>query len=156
MFVEHERGLGNHSPMFVYRADNTRQQLDRMRDYDGSPYDGIIVEYCDPATGASVMPTLSYTAQLLRPGEHTLAHRHTANAIYCVIEGSGCTEVEGTRLEWSRNDAFCVPAWMWHEHINAEADAVLYSVTDAPTLKKLALYREEGRTVEGDTVRKAP
>ena len=129
LFVDHVRGLGNHSPMFVYRGVLMREQLDRLRDYDGSPHDGIILEFCDPATGQSVMPTLSYTAQLLRPSETTLAHRHTANAIYCVIDG--------TPLEWSRNDAFCVPAWGWHSHVNgsAEDDAVLYSVTDTPTLE---------------------
>ncbi len=156
IFLDHSRGAnGRHSPMFVYRAENTREQLERLRDYDGSPYDGIIVEFCDPATGAEVMPTLSYTAQLLRPREHTSSHRHNANAIYCVMEGSGYTEIEGTRLEWSRNDAFCVPAWMWHEHVNGNGDAVLYSVTDTPTLKKLALYREEGRTADNEVVRLA-
>lgn len=129
LFVDHVRGLGNHSPMFICRGVLMREQLDSQRDYDGSPYDGIILEFCDPATGQSVMPTLSYTAQLLRPSETTLAHRHTANAIYCVIDG--------TPLEWSRNDAFCVPAWGWHSHVNgsAEDDAVLYSVTDTPTLE---------------------
>ena len=158
LFVDHVRGLGNHSPMFVYRGERMLEQLDRLRDYDGSPYDGIILEFCDPATGQSVMPTLSYTAQLLRPGETTLAHRHTANAIYCVIEGSGQTVVNGTTLEWNRNDAFCVPAWSWHSHFNGSEgdDAVLYSVTDTPTLKKLALYREEGKTEDGEVIKIAP
>ncbi len=158
LFVDHVRGLGNHSPMLVYRGERMREQLDRLRDYDGSPYDGIIMEFCDPVTGQSVMPTLSYTAQLLRLGETTLAHRHTANAIYCVIEGSGRTVVDGTLLEWSRNDAFCVPAWSWHSHVNgsAEDDAVLYSVTDTPTLKKLALYREEWKTDADEVIKIAP
>ena len=158
LFVDHVRGRGNHSPMFVYRGALMREQLDRLRDYDGSPYDGIIMEFCDPVTGRSVMPTLSYTAQLLRPGETTLAHRHTANAIYCVIEGDGTTVVDGTALEWSRNDAFCVPAWSWHSHANGSAgdDAVLYSVTDTPTLEKLALYREEAKTGANEVIKIAP
>jgi gentisate 1,2-dioxygenase len=155
LFVDRERGVrGDHSPMFVYRAENTREQLDRLRDYDGSPFDGVIIEFCDPTTGGPVMPTLSYTAQLLRPGEHTRAHRHTANAIYCVVEGSGYTQIGDTRLDWTRNDAFCAPAWMWHEHVNTSptGDAVLYSVTDTPTLKKLGLYREERRMDDGEQV----
>jgi len=100
------------------------------------------------------MPTLSYTAQLLRPGEHTRAHRHTANAIYCVMEGGGYTRVGDKKLDWSRNDAFCAPAWSWHEHVNGSAteDAVIYSVTDTPTLKKLGLYREECRMADGEEV----
>ena len=67
------------------------------------------------------------------------------------------TEVDGTTLEWNRNDAFCVPAWSWHRHANDSSDdAVLYSVTDAPTLKKLALYREEGKTAAGEVIKIAP
>ena len=38
----------------------------------------------------------------------------------------------------------------------AEDDAVLYSVTDTPTLKKLALYREEGKTDAGEVIKIAP
>jgi gentisate 1,2-dioxygenase len=43
---------------------------------------------------------------------------------------------------------------MWHEHVNASStdDAVLYSVTDTPTLKKLGLYREECRMEDGKEV----
>ncbi len=66
--------------------------------------------------------------------------------------------VDGTALEWSRNDAFCVPAWSWHSHANGSAgdDAVLYSVTDTPTLEKLALYREEGKTDADEVIKIAP
>jgi gentisate 1,2-dioxygenase len=87
---------------------------------------------------------------MLRPNEHTLAHRKTASNVYCVLEGEGYTEVEGTRLEWRRNDVFTVPGWLWHEHKNTGGgNAFLYSVTDEPTMRKLGLFREEGRTAAG-------
>ena len=40
--------------------------------------------------------------------------------------------------------------------LSSEDDAVLYSVTDTPTLKKLALYREEGKTDAGEVIKIAP
>ena len=153
-FVAHERGANpGASPMFVYRYEQTRETLERLRDYDGSPYDGIIIEYANPVNGEPAMPTMSFHMQLLRPGEHTAAHRHTASTVYCVTEGEGATRVGDERLEWSRNDVFVVPGWQWHEHINRDAgDAVLYSVSDEAVFKKLALHREQGRTPAGDIV----
>ena len=49
-FVNH-RGIGNASPMYVYRWEQTRELLHGCRDHEGSPYDGIVVEYVDPTTG---------------------------------------------------------------------------------------------------------
>jgi gentisate 1,2-dioxygenase len=38
-------------------------------------------------SGAPVFLTLSYAAQLLRPGEATRLERETASTLYVVIEG---------------------------------------------------------------------
>ena len=150
LFVSHRRGPTEHSPLFAYRWDETRAALERLQAYSGSPYDGILFEYVDPTTGGAVMPTMSFRCQMLRAGEHTLAHRKTASNVYCVLEGEGYTDVEGTRLEWKRNDVFTVPGWLWHEHKNtSRQNAFLYSVTDEPTMRKLGLYREEGRDRDG-------
>jgi gentisate 1,2-dioxygenase len=150
LFVSHRRGPTEHSPLFVYRWQETRAALEKLQSYAGSPYDGIIFEYVDPTTGGPVMPTMSFRSQMLRPGEQTLPHRKTASNVYCVLEGQGYTDVEGTRLEWQRNDVFTVPGWLWHEHRNTAAEnAFLYSVTDEPTMRKLGLFREEGKTAAG-------
>jgi gentisate 1,2-dioxygenase len=150
LFVSHRRGPTEHSPLFVYRWEHTRAALARVQDYPGSPYDGIVFEYVDPTTGNSVMPTMSFRCQMLRPGERTRSHRKTASTVYCVLEGEGCTEVEGTTLQWKRNDVFTVPGWLWHEHKNlTDQLAFLYSVTDEPTLRKLGLFREEARAADG-------
>ncbi|MGH7088693.1 MAG: cupin domain-containing protein, partial [Stellaceae bacterium] len=146
LFVTHARGITPHSPMFLYRWEETRRALLGLRDYPGSPYDGIILEYVDPTNGGPVMPTLSFRSQLLRAGGRTLPWRRMASTLYCVLDGAGTTEVEGKRLAWSRNDVFAVPAWQWHHHEAALGeDAFLYSVTDEPALQKLGLYREERR-----------
>ena len=111
----------------------------------GSAYDGAVLEYVDPTTGGSVLPTFGCWAQMLRPGEATKAHRHTSSAVYFVVQGRGRTIVGDRVLEWGPNDCFAVPNWSWHEHQNLspEAPAILFSVNDIPLIRFLGLYREE-------------
>ena len=153
LFVSHRRGPTEHSPLFVYRWEETRAALANLEGYRGSPYDGILFEYVDPTTGGSVMPTMSFRCQMLRPDEATLPHRKTASNVYCVLDGEGYTDVEGERLEWKRNDVFTVPGWLWHRHRNTTRhNAFLYSVTDEPTMRKLGLYRETGKDAQGHLI----
>jgi len=154
-FVPDRRGVGiDVSPMFQYRGKATREALTAMRDTDGSPYEGVIVEFVNPVDGHPVFPTLTYKAQLLRPGEKTLPFRHTASAMYVVLEGTGYTEVDGKRLEWTENDFFVIPNHMWRRHVNLDPhkDAVIYQVTDEPLLKKIGQYRAQGRNRDGAVV----
>jgi len=144
LFVDHARGTTEHSPQYFYRWADTRQALDRLRGYEGCPWDGIILEYIDPTTGGPVMPSMSFRSQLLRAREATRPQRRMASTIYCVLEGHGVTEIGGRRFEWGPNDVFVVPNWAWHHHEAGAEDAVLYSVTDEPAMRKLGLYRQEG------------
>lgn len=144
LFVEHRRSANEHSPMFSYKWRDTRQALERMAAYEGSPADGIIIEYVDPTNGGPVMPTMSFRAQMLRPGETTKWRRRTASSMYCVLEGEGRVEFEKETLDWRRNDVFAVPGWHWSRLVNTTAAPVfLYSVNDVPTMSKLGLFREE-------------
>ena len=141
-----EKPAATHSPLMHYPWDQTWAALQRLAPVaDGSPYDGVVLEYTNPNTGGPVMPTIACHAQLLRPGEGTKAHRHTASAIYHVVEGEGYSIVDGQRLDWEDKDVFCVPGWAYHEHVNASATrpAVLFSFTDAPVLHALSLLREQ-------------
>ena len=140
-----------YSPQILYRYDVVRPALDKLTTGEADPYDGFIVEYSNPQSGGPVMPTMSFTLQLLTAGMQTRRHRHTSSTIYCVAEGSGQTIVDGTSLEWKKNDIFVVPTWAWHEHRNDSGEsAVLFAVTDSPTIKKLSLYREEGQDEHGE------
>jgi gentisate 1,2-dioxygenase len=88
---------------------------------------------------------MSAYLQLLRPGTHTRAHRHTASVVYHVAEGSGHSIVDGARLDWGKGDTFAVPVWALHEHVNESgSDAVLFSFSDAPALEALGLLRTQG------------
>jgi gentisate 1,2-dioxygenase len=139
------------SPLLLYSWKQTREALDALRADEGSPFDGIALEYRHPQTGGPVLPTMSCWIQLLRPGEHAKAHRHTGSAVYYVVRGSGMTVIDGQRFDWSKGDIVALPPWALHEHANTSAqdDAVLFSIQDAPVLKVLGLFYEEAYEENG-------
>jgi len=120
-----------------------------MAQLEGSPYDGLSLEYVNPMTGGPALPTLGCWIQMLRPGESTKRHRHISSSIYFVVRGAGETVVDcgggAERIEWGQHDAFAVPNWAWHEHRNrSKSDAaILFSVNDVPVFQAFGLYREE-------------
>lgn len=133
------------SPLLLYSWEQTWEALNALRGHEGSPFDGIAFEYRHPQTGGSVLPTMACWIQLLRPSEHTRAHRHTGSAVYYVVKGSGMTVIDGQRFDWTKGDIIALPPWAVHEHANGSAsdDAVLFSIQDAPVLNALGLFYEE-------------
>lgn len=135
-----------YSPMFKYEWEVTYEALRKYAGTtDGNPFDGILMEYVNPATNGPVMRTLGASMQMLRPGERTRAHRHTGSYLYHVAKGSGHSIVDGRRFDWSQHDIFCVPSWAWHEHANASDtdDACLFCLNDLPVIRAMDLYREQ-------------
>jgi gentisate 1,2-dioxygenase len=125
-----------------YRWETAYAELQRRTP---DPFDDVIMEYLDPATGGSVVPALGCYLQMLRPGVRTRAHRETSSAVYHVVEGAGFTEIDGVRIEWGVGDFFAIPPRALHAHGNAgAAPATLYSVQDVPMLRALGFYRAEG------------
>jgi gentisate 1,2-dioxygenase len=108
-------------------------------------YDGFLLEYRNPRTGGPTMPTIGCAVQLLTPGQQTDAHRHTSTFIYHAFRGSGTTSVGDKELAWEEGDTFVVPVWHRHQHVNrsSSAEAILFSMSDAPVLEALGLLREE-------------
>jgi gentisate 1,2-dioxygenase len=153
-FVSHRRGIGRDTtPVFHYRGEAIRAALDGLSGETGDPYEAITVSFVNPATGAPVFPTLDYAAQLLRPGEATRWKRETSSTFYIVLDGEGVTEIAGAAYDWARNDLFVVPNSLWRRHINRGArEAVLYSVSDRPLLRKIGQYRAQGRDGDGAVV----
>ena len=90
---------------------------------------------------------LSMTIGGLRPGESTRKHRHNYETIIYVLEGSGESIIDDRTVKWAAGDAFYVPVWAWHSHINRSHEhAVTYiACENAPMLQNLgiALRQEE-------------
>jgi len=137
-----ERGLP-----ITYKWKPVCDQLKRLAGKEGSPHDGVILEYVNPVTGGPALPTMDCHVQMLRAREETKTHRHTSGAVYFVIQGEGETSAGEQVLRWSKGDGFVIPNWCWHRHRNLLQDeALLFSVSDAPLLKATQLYREEAES----------
>lgn len=154
-FVDHRRGSGLSSPMYVYRWDAMREVLERHKDWDGDPYEALMVEYTDPSTGGPVFKTITFFAQMLRPGEKTMPMRQTASLLVAPFEGSGHSIIDGKRYDWKQFDTMAVPGQCWCEHVNDSATepAILFVASDEPALKAFSLYKKWGRDAAGDVVR---
>lgn len=92
---------------------------------------------------------VSMTIGGLMPGQITNRHRHTYETVIYVMEGSGYTEIENTKVEWKAGDAVYIPSWAWHRHQNlSNTESAKYiACENAPQLQNLgvALREEEGR-----------
>ena len=150
-FVSHQRGWGqNADAMIHYRGADVREALDGLRKEAGDPYEGIQLEFVNPVNGAPVGLVMNYAAQLLRPGEATLAKRETCSTFMVVMDGKGFTEVGGQRFEWETNDIVVMPNFLWRRHVNTGGkDAVFYTTSDASLMRNIGQYRAQGKTEDG-------
>jgi gentisate 1,2-dioxygenase len=120
--------------------------LERYARTAGDRPDGMALEYVNPLTGGSTLPTLACSIRLLPAGFETRERRQSSSSVYYVHEGHGHTIVNGEILNWGPRDAFVIPTWASYEHLNDSGSerAVLFSVSDEPLVKALGLYRETG------------
>jgi gentisate 1,2-dioxygenase len=151
----HLRPMGTHatspiSPLFSYPWADTERSLHELARFSSDPFDDVAFDYTNPLTGGHVMPTIGCRIQMLRPGVHTQAHRHSSVSVYHVFRGCGSSIVDGVQIDWEQGDFLTIPPFAWHEHLNPSSDeAVLFSTTDAPVLEALCLYREDAYTKTG-------
>jgi len=133
------------SPLLSFPWEQTERVLHEIAKVDASPFDDVAFEYTNPMTGGHVLPTIACWIQMLRPGVHTKAHRHSSSQVYHVFRGQGATIVDGVRIDWSQGDFFALAPYCWHEFINTSSseEAVLFSTTDTAVLEPLNLYFED-------------
>jgi gentisate 1,2-dioxygenase len=156
-FVKHRRSEHS-SPMYAYRWEPLRELLEKHRDWDGDPYEALTVEYVDPVNGGPIFKTMTFFAQMLRPGERTRPLKQTASLLVTPFEGgaadknAGHTLIGGKRYDWKNFDTLAVPANEWYEHVNgSKSPIVLFVASDEPALRAFGLHRKYGRTTSGDT-----
>ena len=119
-----------YSPVFLYKWDESYKALKKQKTF----------EYLNPLTGGPVMPTMGARLDLVKKPSDFM--RHTGSVIYQVASGSGWSEIGDQRFDWEERDIFCVPSWTKYRH-GSSSEAVLFSFTDVPAMKALALFREE-------------
>ena len=131
------------TPVINYTYARTRPIVERLLkagDIDGRH--GARVRYANPATGGPVLPTMGACLAMLPKGFRGAPYRATDGTIFACAEGSGRTTVDGTVLEWGRNDVFVVPPWKHYFHTASE-QSVLFSISDRPAQEALGIWREE-------------
>jgi gentisate 1,2-dioxygenase len=138
-------------PMSTYKWADTERALTNLAQVGSDPYDDVVMEYINPHTGGPVMKSFTCWMQMLRPGVHTQAHRHTGSSVYLAFEGHGTTIIDGVAFEWGPGDMFVIPSWATHEHVNGDAGerALLFSVHDFPLLKAVDKFRVDPEPVAG-------
>lgn len=104
----------------------------------------VWMAYVNPETGVECLPTLGFSAIMLRPGETARLTRRSASSVFHVIEGGGESAIDGTTLKWSESDTFVAPT---HASISlangsAKSPAFLFVVDDAPLQRKLGFFEE--------------
>lgn len=144
----------SYSPIKAYKWADTERALENLAQVAADPFDDVALEYTNPHTGRPVMNSFTCSIQMLRPGVHTAAHRHTGSWVYLAFEGHGETVIDGIRFSWGPGDMFVLPSWATHEHLNASSDerAILFAVHDTPLLKAVDKYRIEAAPSPHQTV----
>jgi gentisate 1,2-dioxygenase len=128
------------SPLLIYRWADTADRLERLAAASDEPL--VSVEYANPYTGASVLPTLGCAAHRIRAGRRSVPVRRVGNAVYVAFQGTGSTVIDGRRFDWGPGDMFVAPSWSAVEH-TADEQADLFVLTDTPVQRALGLYREQ-------------
>ena len=154
-FVNHNRGGGGSSPMYVYRYDQMREVLEKNRDAGDNLQEGLTVEYTDPVSGGPVYKTMTFFMQMLRPGEKTLPLSQNASLLVSPLSGSGVCTVGEQRFDFAPYDTIAVPGghWMTLENASATEPAIIFIASDEPALKAFGLLKRFGKTPGGDIVR---
>ncbi len=109
-----------------------------------APGEPVRLAYVNPETGAECLPTLGFSAIMLRPGEDARLTRRSASAVIHVVEGSGESVVDEAEITWSEADTFAIPthAEVQIRNSSGASPAFLFQVDDAPMQRKLGIYEE--------------
>lgn len=127
-------------PMMRYPWTRTEAALRALAEHAGD--EAIELDYVNPETGQSCLPTLGFTAMMLRPGETLRPPLRSTSAVFHVISGSGVTTIDGEPFDWTGKDSFSAPVFAEIEHRATDAPAFLVRIHDAPLQEALGYYEE--------------
>lgn len=129
-----------HSPLLVYRRADIDAALTALLTQNGGPMASL--EFVDPTSGRSVMPTMGCEMHRLVPGARTRPFRKVGSSVVVVYSGAGSSIIDGQRFDWNTGDMLAIPSWAIVEH-EASRPTDFFSISDTPVLRALGLYREE-------------
>ena len=132
-------------PLLRFPWREVKQTLTEMADVTprGDP---VHVAYVNPETGRECLPTLGFSAIMLRAGEEIGFPRRSASAVLHVVEGSGSAQVDDARHTFEEADTLAIPthAELSLSNASAKEPAFIFMVDDAPLHRKLGIYEIVG------------
>lgn len=135
----------NGYPLLRYPWSEVRAALEALA---GATATGQPVQlaYVNPESGRECLPTLGFSAVMLRPGETLQLARRSASSVFHVVEGEGHVVVDDLAVNWEEADTFAAPTHARIELKNASTrnPAFLFVVDDAPIQRKLGFYEVFG------------
>ena len=99
------------------------------------------VDFVNPETGDDVLPTLGFSAMMVRAARRYRQLCRSASAAFHVVRGHGRSRVNDKIIDWADKDTFSAPAFASIEH-QADKDSYLIRMDEAPFQKKLGFFEE--------------
>lgn len=96
------------------------------------------------ADGPATSPALLASFLRIMANEQLSTSPNATSQLYYVLYGSGFSAVNGALVSWEKGDFLTLPAGSVSTH-RAEADAVLYWVTDEPLMRYLGVLAHTPR-----------
>ncbi|MDO8787959.1 MAG: cupin domain-containing protein [Sulfuritalea sp.] len=102
----------------------------------------VHLAYVNPETGRECLPTLGFSAIMLRPGEEIRLPKRSASAVLHGVEGAGTATIDLAVHSFVEADTIAVPthAEVSLSNASAKEPACLFMVDDAPLHRKLGIY----------------
>lgn len=128
-------------PMLRWPWAEVREALEALAgDTEGGA--PVHLAYVNPETGGECLPTLGFSALMLRPGEEVALPRDSASAVFHVVSGEVQADIAGTGVTATEADVFAAPV---HARValanrSATRPAFLFRIDDAPLQRKVGIY----------------
>lgn len=133
----------NDFPMLRFPWADVREALLELASVT-SAQETVHLAYVNPLTGRECMPTLGFSAIMLRPGESRQLRRRSASAVFHIVEGEGSATIDGTQLRFEPADTLACPT---HAEVtlangSGKHPAFVFMVDDAPMQRKLGFFEQ--------------
>ena len=128
-------------PLLRFPWSEVKQTLGELASVS-APNEAVHVAYVNPETGRECLPTLGFSALMLRPGEELRLPRRSASCVFHVVEGEGSALIDGVNHGFAEADTLAAPTHADIMLTNGfkKAPTYLFIVDDAPLQRKLGFY----------------
>jgi gentisate 1,2-dioxygenase len=107
-------------------------------------HEAVHMAYVNPETGRECLPTLGFSALMLRPAEVLQPNPRSASAVMHAIEGAVDTMIDAQAFRLEVADSVAIPTHARLRIGNASSTkpAFVFLIDDAPLQRKLGFYEE--------------